>query len=222
MKIHKEGGGIILGACLLTVVLVFFFSYISDFNSYVLGGSIIAGIFYLIFVFRFFRVPTRILEANERFIIAPCDGKVVVIEETVEEEYFKKERRQISIFMSPLDVHVNYAPVSGLLKFFKYHSGKFLAAWHPKSSTLNERTTLVAETLNGTEILFRQIAGALAKRIRVYINEGESLEQGKEFGFIKFGSRMDVFIPMDATVKVKLNQKVRGGETILAELNPNA
>ena len=140
-------------------------------------------------------------------MIAPADGKVVVIEETVESEYFKGPRRQVSIFMSPINVHVNFNPISGIVSYFKYHPGKYLVAWHPKSSTENERTTVVVKNEAGTEVLFRQIAGALAKRICWYVKEGDAVTQGNEFGFIKFGSRIDIFLPLDAEICVNLNDK---------------
>ncbi|MEM7110500.1 MAG: phosphatidylserine decarboxylase family protein, partial [Bacteroidota bacterium] len=148
-----------------------------------------------------------------------ADGKVVVIEETNEDEYLKERRIQLSIFMSPVNVHVNRMPIKGVVDFFKYHPGKYLVAWHPKSSTENERTTIVTKMDNGVQILFRQIAGALARRIRWYVKEGDQLEQGQEFGFIKFGSRVDVFLPLDAKILVDINQKTQGGVTVLAELN---
>jgi phosphatidylserine decarboxylase len=155
---------------------------------------------------------------NPKHIIAPADGKVVVIEETVETEYFKGPRRQVSIFMSPINVHINFNPISGIVSYFKYHPGKFLVAWHPKSSTENERTTYVVKHENGTEVLFRQIAGALAKRICWYAKEGESVVQGTEFGFIKFGSRIDIYLPLDAEICVNLDDKPVGGETVIAKL----
>ena len=157
--------------------------------------------------------------ADEGRVVAPCDGKVVVIEEVVESEYFKGPRRQISIFMSPLNVHVNWNPISGVVKYFKYHPGLYLVAWHPKSSTDNERTTTVIETPQGVEILFRQIAGAVARRIRWYVKEGDEVRQSTQMGFIKFGSRVDVFVPLDAEIKVGLNDKTVGSVTVLADLN---
>ena len=171
------------------------------------------------FILHFFRSPNVRVNLNEKQILAPADGKVVVIEKTREDEYFDGEEKiQISIFMSPLNVHVNRNPVTGLIKYFKYHPGKYLVAWHPKSSTENERTTLVYEVHKGVEILVRQIAGALARRIKWYVEEEQSVIQGKEFGFIKFGSRVDLFLPLDAEVKVSPGQVTKGGVTILAEL----
>lgn len=153
---------------------------------------------------------------DDHTIIAPADGKVVVIENTVETEYFKEERKQLSIFMSPVNVHVCRTPVGGLVKYFKYHAGKYLVAWHPKSSTENERTTMVVEAPNGVEILVRQIAGAVARRIKWYVSENQQLSQGQEYGFIKFGSRLDVYLPIDADIKVNIGDITKGGRTVLA------
>ena len=151
-------------------------------------------------------------------MISPADGKVVVIEEVEADEYFTDKRIQVSVFMSPFNVHVNRNPVGGLVKYFKYHQGKYLVAWHPKSSTENERTTTVIETPSKREILFKQIAGALAKRIVWYVKEGQQVSQATEMGFIKFGSRVDLLLPLDSKIKVELNQKVKGGRTVIAEL----
>jgi phosphatidylserine decarboxylase len=172
----------------------------------------------VVLVLQFFRSPVFEIQKNEKHVLAPADGKVVVIEETEETEYLKSRRRQISIFMSPVNVHVNRMPVGGSITYFKYHPGKYLVAWHPKSSTENERTTVVAKMKNGTEILFRQIAGAVARRIKCYVSEGSHLEQGHEFGFIKFGSRVDIMLPVDFEVRVKVGDKTTAGKTIIAEL----
>jgi len=155
---------------------------------------------------------------DDDLIMAPADGKVVVIEETTEDEYLNEKRVQISIFMSPLNPHVNRIPISGIIKYFKYHSGHYKVAWHPKSSKENERTTIVLESKDGLKILIRQIAGAMARRIKWYIEEGQEVEQGHEFGFIKFGSRVDIFIPVDADVKVNIGEKTKAGKTVLAQL----
>lgn len=179
---------------------------------------LIASIVIFFLVVQFFRVPTRVVRQSDREIVAPCDGKVVVIEEVVETEYFKGPRRQISIFMSPLNVHVNWNPISGVIQYFKYHPGLYLVAWHPKSSTENERTTVVIRTIEGVEVLFRQIAGAAERRIRWYVKEGDKVEQSTEMGFIKFGSRVDIYIPLDAEVKVNLQDKTVGSVTVLAQL----
>lgn len=177
-----------------------------------------ASIFFYLIILQFFRNPIFTVSKNEKYVLAPADGKVVVIEETEETEYLKSRRKQISIFMSPLNVHVNRMPVGGSIRYFKYHPGKYLVAWHPKSSTENERTTVVAKMKNGTEVLFRQIAGALARRIKCYVKEGLELEQGQEFGFIKFGSRVDIFLPLDATIKVSVGEITKGGRTVIAEI----
>jgi phosphatidylserine decarboxylase len=171
-----------------------------------------------ILVVRFFRNPDRFSDKTEGGVVSPCDGKVVVIEEVTESEYFKDKRIQVSIFMSPLNVHVNRNPISGLISYFKYHPGKYLVAWHPKSSTENERTTAVIKDDQGREILFRQIAGAVARRIRWYIKPGDKAIQGNEMGFIKFGSRVDVLLPADAEIKVELEQKVSAAESLIAIL----
>lgn len=180
--------------------------------------TLIASIVIFFLVVQFFRVPARVVRQSDREIVAPCDGKVVVIEEVVETEYFKGPRRQISIFMSPLNVHVNWNPISGVIQYFKYHPGLYLVAWHPKSSTENERTTVVIRNNEGIDVLFRQIAGAAARRIRWYVKEGDKVEQSTEMGFIKFGSRVDIYIPLDAEVKVNLQDKTVGSVTVLAQL----
>lgn len=218
MTIHREGRTLLFVSLLILFAINwavgYYFPEASGLQNIVIGASLV---FYLI-ILQFFRLPIFVVQKNEKQVIAPADGKVVVIEETEETEYLKSKRKQISIFMSPLNVHVNRMPVSGVVSFFKYHPGKYLVAWHPKSSTENERTTVVAKMKNGTEILFRQIAGALARRIKWYVKEGQSLEQGDEFGFIKFGSRVDIFLPLDAKVNVKIGDKTTGGKTVIAEL----
>jgi phosphatidylserine decarboxylase len=171
-----------------------------------------------VLILQFFRNPKRHTIENLNQIIAPVDGKVVVIEEVFEKEYFKDKRRQISIFMSPINVHVTRYPISGKILFSKYHPGKYLVAWHPKSSEENERTTIVVENSSVGKILYRQIAGALAKRIVNYAKADVDVKQGSDAGFIKFGSRVDLFLPLDMKVKVSLNQKAKGGTTVIAEL----
>lgn len=169
-------------------------------------------------ILQFFRNPVReVLVADQNLIYAPADGRVCVIEEVFENEYFKDKRLQVSIFMSPFNVHVNRNPVSGIIHYFRYHPGKYLVAWHPKSSTENERTTVVYG-LGNTEILMRQIAGALAKRIKWYIGEGDEVKQGHDMGFIKFGSRVDLYLPLDAKIEVTMNQQVKGNKTVVARL----
>ena len=174
--------------------------------------------FLTIVIVQFFRDPSRTFTTGENFIIAPADGKVVVIEETNENEYFKDKRLQVSIFMSPINVHINRYPIAGTVSFFKYHPGKFLAAWEPKSSTDNERTTVVVKHKKGTEILFRQIAGALARRIVWYCKEGDVAEQYGQMGFIKFGSRVDLFLPIGTKLNVKIGDVVKGSQTVLGEI----
>lgn len=174
-------------------------------------------IFYAL-ILQFFRNPVRTIRvADNGLVYAPADGKVCVIEETVEEEFFKDKRLQVSIFMSPVNVHVNRNPVSGLVRYFRYHPGKYLVAWHPKSSTENERTSIVYDT-GSAQILMRQVAGALARRIRWYIGEGEQVAQGADMGFIKFGSRVDLYLPLNAKVEVKMDEMVKGNQTVVARL----
>jgi phosphatidylserine decarboxylase len=218
MTIHKEGRTLLFVLLIVLVAIILAFDYFLP-GSNVLRNIVIGSylIFYLI-VLQFFRSPKISIEKNAKHIIAPADGKVVVIEEADEPEYLKGKRKQISIFMSPFNVHVNRMPVAGSISYYKYHPGKYLVAWHPKSSTENERTTVVAKMSNGTEILFRQIAGALARRIKCYVQEGQQLEQGQEFGFIKFGSRVDIFLPLNATIRVKVGDKTTGGKTVIAEI----
>ncbi|MBL7875954.1 MAG: phosphatidylserine decarboxylase family protein [Cyclobacteriaceae bacterium] len=217
MTIHKEGRTLLF--VLLIVLFGLNWAIMNFFPTQIVIHNILIGasvVFYLI-ILQFFRIPIFQIKKNENQVLAPADGKVVVIEETLEPEYLKSNRKQISIFMSPVNVHVNRMPVSGTISYAKYHPGKYLVAWHPKSSTENERTTLVAKMNNGTEILFRQIAGALARRIKWYVKEGQPLQQGDEFGFIKFGSRVDIFLPLTAKVSVKVGDITRGGKTVIAE-----
>lgn len=219
IKIHKEGR-VFLSILFLIFLLLNLGLFFLKVEQQWFAVSIAISSFIFLFFLQFFRHPKRHIEVNEKQIIAPADGKIVVIEKTTEDEYFKgAERMQVSIFMSPFNVHVNRNPVTGLVKYFKYHPGKYLVAWHPKSSTENERTTLVYEIHKGVEILTRQIAGAAARRIKWYVKEGQSVIQGREFGFIKFGSRVDLFLPLDAKIKVTNGQKTKGGETIIAEID---
>ncbi len=218
MTLHKEGTVTIALTTVFLLVLNTLVAYFFPENDLIRKITIVFSVFFALIILQFFRVPRRFTPVNLKHIIAPADGKVVVIEETVETEYFNGPRRQVSIFMSPLNVHINFNPIAGIVSYFKYHPGLFLVAWHPKSSTDNERTTIVVKHENGTEILFRQIAGALARRICWYVKEGDKVEQGKEFGFIKFGSRIDIYLPLDAKVLVSLDDKPIGGETVIAEL----
>lgn len=216
MKFHKEG----IPSLLITIVVVVIINFLTHFfapcNMIIHGLGYLLSAFLLITILQFFRHPNRSVVINDNHIIAPADGKVVVIEEVTETEYFKDKRLQVSIFMSPINVHVNRYPISGLVKYSKYHPGLFLVAWHPKSSTDNERTTIVVEHANGQAVLFRQIAGALARRIVNYSKEGDIAKQGDEFGFIKFGSRVDILLPLSVKVKVQLDQKVKGRQTVIA------
>ena len=212
---HKEGGKIILIATTLTVVFLLLTDHFV--TLFWLQKAIdIVILFFLIMILQFFRNPERKVIINDNHIIAPVDGKVVVIEEVYEGEYFKEKRLQVSIFMSPINVHVTRYPINGKVKFSKYHPGKFLVAWHPKASEENERTTIVVENSVFGEILYRQIAGALARRIVNYAKEGMQVIQGTDAGFIKFGSRVDLFLPIGTVVNVTLNEKAVGGKTILA------
>lgn len=219
MKFHKEG----YTTLALSILVVFIINALTHF--YFSDNALLTWIVYilsfvlLVTVIQFFRSPIRKVNPSERLILCPADGKVVVIEETEETEYFKDKRLQISIFMSPINVHSNRSPIAGIVKFFKYHPGKYLMAWNPKSSTLNERTTIVVQNSFGVEVLFRQIAGALARRIVWYVNEGKEVKQGDEFGFIKFGSRVDVFLPVGTKINVKLGDKVKGGITVMGEFD---
>lgn len=218
MTIHKEG----YTSIAITVLFVFVVNAFVDYKfgdiAWLRWAVYIITFALFIIVLQFFRNPRRTFTAGDGLVICPADGKVVVIEETEEGEYFKDKRLQVSIFMSPVNVHINRNPISGVVKFFKYHPGKYLAAWNPKSSTENERTTVVVEHANGTPILFRQIAGALARRIVWYVAEGDQVKQNEQFGFIKFGSRVDIFLPIGTDVQLSLGQVVKGGITVLAKL----
>jgi phosphatidylserine decarboxylase len=215
MRLHKEGLGTILISTVITAVILALTVLLIMPRYPILGWIIavaVAGL--LIFILSFFRIPSREYTEGEDLIVAPCDGTVVVIEEVEADEYFKDRRLQLSIFMSPLNVHVNRNPVSGEVLYSQYHPGKYLVAWHPKSSTDNERHSVVYRQ-HGKEMLVKQIAGALAKRIVNYLKPGDKVLQGGEMGFIKFGSRVDLLLPLDTRVEVKINQKVKGGVTVL-------
>ena len=216
MRIHKEG----------IIIILVFFLVISSFNliiywavrnTWLQSILIIASITFLFMVVWFFRNPDRSVIPNDSLVLSAADGKVVVIEEVMEKEYFKDRRIQVSIFMSPLNVHANRYPISGLVSYYKYHPGKYLVAWHPKSSELNERSTIVIKDANGKMILVRQIAGAVARRIVSYTNEGKQVIQGDELGFIKFGSRVDMFFPVGTKIKVKIGDVVTGNRTVIAD-----
>lgn len=216
--IHKEGykilGGTFVTLAIVNIMVRFLFD---DYNLIFATTAISLGLF--LFTAYFFRNPKRLIVTEDDMVLCPCDGKVVAIEEVYEPEYFKDKRLQVSIFMSPTNVHVNWTPISGEIKYSKYHPGKYLVAWHPKSSEKNERTSIVIEDNDGTEVLVRQIAGALARRIVNYCEEGKEIEQGKQLGFIKFGSRIDLFLPLDTKLEVDLKQKVKGGKTVIARFD---
>jgi phosphatidylserine decarboxylase len=222
MTFHKEG----YTSLAVTVLFIFVLNALISFylpQAHVLKWIVyVLSFLLLVTIVQFFRSPILHISAEESQVLCPADGKVVVIEETDEPEFLKDRRIQLSVFMSPVNVHVNRNPISGVVKYFKYHPGKYLVAWHPKSSTENERTTIVTENSEGTQVLFRQIAGALARRIVWYVKEGDTVEQGQQFGFIKFGSRVDIFLPLGTKINVELNQVVKGGRTVLAELLNNA
>jgi phosphatidylserine decarboxylase len=215
--IHKEGRKEVLGLFLiLAIINILLFKFLIDNST---TQCIVAAVSLIIWlaISSFFRNPTRTVEVGAECVVSPCDGKVVVIEEVFESEYFKDKRIQVSIFMSPANVHVNRCAIGGEVKYVQYHEGKYLVAWHPKSSTENERNTVVIS--NGkTEILMRQIAGALAKRIICYVKPGDKVVHGNDFGFIKFGSRVDVFFPVGTKIDVALNQIVKGNKSVLAKL----
>jgi len=212
---HREGQKIILIPFFLVAVAVLLSQFYLEIPWLKLTIQILALVI-LMLILQFFRNPKRTVLKNFDDILAPVDGKVVVIEEVEETEYFNDNRRQVSIFMSPTNVHVTRYPASGSIKYSKYHPGKYLVAWHPKSSTENERTTVVINTPKFGDILYRQIAGAMARRIVNYAEEGKSAQQGEDAGFIKFGSRVDLFLPLDCAITVKLNQKVVGAKTCIA------
>lgn len=214
MTIHKEGTGTLVIAFLFGAFIVAGGYFIMPVLVY---PCLLIAIALFLFFLYFFRKPCRDAVIKDGYIISPADGKVVVIEETIETEYFNEKRLQVSVFMSPVNVHINWYPISGMVTYFKYHAGKHLVAWHPKSSTDNERTTVVVD--NGkTEILFRQVAGALARRIVCYSKEKEKAEQCNEFGFIKFGSRVDIYLPIGTQIDVVIGQKVEGRRTVIAKL----
>jgi phosphatidylserine decarboxylase len=221
MKLHREGYLIMaIAFLLLSLVHVgnyFLHQYLGWTWLYVL--LTIAELVMMYLVVQFFRVPNITPVFGENEILCPADGKVVVIEETEESEYFKDRRIQVSIFMSPLNVHANFNPISGIIKYVKYHKGLFLVAWHPKSSTDNERSTVVTQHASGKEVLFRQIAGAVARRICYYVEEGQNVTTGSEYGFIKFGSRIDLFLPLGTTINVKIGDVVKGRVTKIGELS---
>ena len=214
---HKEGHNIIF----FTLVLVVGFIFLIDefvLTEWVRTSLMLLILIFFILILQFFRNPKRNTHVNEKHALSPVDGKVVVIEEVFENEVFKEKRIQVSVFMSPLNVHVTRYPISGKVSYSKYHPGKYLVAWHPKASEENERTTVVIKNAHFGSVMYRQIAGALARRIVNYANLESSVKQGEDSGFIKFGSRVDLFLPLNSKIDVTLNQKVKGGETVIATL----
>lgn len=218
MRIHKEGKASIV----ISLIFIIILSYITflvipeKYLTYSIPLYIIYTLFWF-FIISFFRFPKRKINFADNKIIAPADGTIVVVEEITETEYFNDKRIQVSIFMSPLNVHANWYPISGIISYIKYHAGKHIVANHPKSSTENERTTVVVKHENGQEVLFRQVAGAVARRIVCYSKEGQKINQGDNFGFIKFGSRVDIILPLSAKIKVNLDDKTVAQQTVIAE-----
>ena len=215
---HKEGHKIIMITLAVVVSLLFLIDYLVSLE-WLRATLMFTVVAFLILILQFFRNPKRRTKQESHTAVSPVDGKVVVIEEVFEKEVFNEKRIQVSIFMSPLNVHVTRYPISGNVSYSKYHPGKYLVAWHPKASEENERTTIVVENDNFGKVLYRQIAGALAKRIVNYAKVKQLAVQGADSGFIKFGSRVDLFLPLNADIKVKLNERVRGGESVIAEMN---
>lgn len=216
MRIHKEGYGILLISLVVLVIANFLvFSFFRDSRAFAPGFLVLSAVIYL-FLLWFFRVPRRLVTPDSNLVLAPADGKIVAVEETVEDEYFSDSRLQVSIFMSPLNVHANYYPVGGPVRYFKYHPGDYLVAWHPKASGSNERTSVVVGNDPGSLVLVRQIAGAVARRVVCYARPGDNVEQGQELGFIKFGSRVDIFLPPDAKIKVRPGDTVRAKCSVIA------
>jgi len=218
IHIHKEGYKILAFGFLTLLILNIIVNILWADIELVRWAFIICSFMFYIFLLFFFRLPARSMEPDPGLIYAPADGKVVVIEETMENEYFKDLRLQVSIFMSPFNMHSNRYPVSGRIKYVCYHHGKNMVAWHPKSSELNERSTIVIETKDGTEIMVRQIAGAVARRIVTYSKENQEVLQGDELGFIKFGSRVDVFLPLGTDIEVPILQQVKANKSIIAQI----
>ncbi|WP_026966327.1 phosphatidylserine decarboxylase family protein [Algoriphagus terrigena] len=218
MTIHKEGRVLLFWMMIILVALNYLLYYYLPEQRLLINLSLIVSVVLYLIVLQFFRNPVFSLPNEDGIVFAPADGKVVVIEEAFEGEYLKEKRKQVSIFMSPINVHVNRSPVKGEVEYFQYHPGKYLVAWHPKSSTENERTSMVITDSKGTKIMVRQIAGALARRIKWYVKAGSKLEQGGEFGFIKFGSRVDMYLPLDAEILCTMDQVTKGAKTPIARL----
>jgi phosphatidylserine decarboxylase len=218
IKLHKEGYPVIVLVFFLLIAIVILINVLFPVQTPVHYFLYLSGLIFYFFVVRFFRDPIRDLVPDDNLIISGADGKVVVIEEVFEKEYFQRNMRQVSIFMSPTNVHVNWYPIGGRINYFRHNHGSYFIASKPKSSDENERTTIVVETNNNKEILFRQIAGTVARRIVCYAKENKQVNQGDELGIIKFGSRFDLFLPLEAKIEVEIGQKVTGCKTILARL----
>lgn len=219
MRIHKEGTAIILGVLIFFMVLYILIAYFIKSNPLHCNSIGITGILLLSFILFFFRNPGRKINADQSIVYAPADGKIIAIEEVLETEFLNRKCIKVSLFMSIWNIHVNRYPVTGEIAYTKYHPGKYLVAHHPKSSELNEHQTVVIEKPGGTEIMVKQIAGTVARRIVCYAKQGQHVEQGDDLGFIRFGSRVDIYIPLNATVLVKMNKKVKGNITMIARLN---
>lgn len=219
MKIHKQGYKIIIIFLFILSGIVVIINLLFPIQTYIHYFLYLSGIIFYFMIVRFFRSPHRKIKIDEKNILSAADGKIVVIEEIQETEYFKDKRIQVSVFMSPLDIHVNWYPVGGIVKYKKYHPGSYFIASRPKSSFENEMTSIIIQTKQKQEILIRQIAGFVARRIISHAKQGNNVIQGEELGIIKFGSRVDLFLPTDVNIKVKLNQKVRGCETVIAQFN---
>ncbi|MGB7784612.1 MAG: phosphatidylserine decarboxylase family protein [Salinimicrobium sp.] len=215
---HKEGYKI-MGTAMILLIVVNLLAHTFIFTDWIKQLILVVTLVLFFLILQFFRNPKRNTEHNEAHVVAPVDGKVVVIEEVFEKEYFKDQRLMVSVFMSPINVHVTRHPIGGIVRYSKYHPGKYLVAWHPKASEENERTTVVVENERVGEIMYRQIAGALAKRIVNYAEVGNEVVQGSDSGFIKFGSRVDVYLPIGTEVDVKLNEKVKGGISVIAKIS---
>lgn len=218
MTIHREGRVLLFWLMIILAALNYLLYYYLPEERLLINVSLLGSVVIYLVILQFFRNPIFPIPNEEGVVFAPADGKVVVIEEAFEDEYLKEKRKQVSIFMSPINVHVNRAPVKGTVEYFQYHPGKYLVAWHPKSSTENERTSMVLTDTKGNKIMIRQIAGALARRIKWYVKAGSQLEQGAEFGFIKFGSRVDMYLPLDAEILCSMDQVTKGARTPIARL----
>lgn len=218
MTIHREGKVLLFWLMIILVAINYLIIYFMPEARLLSNVVVISSIVLYLVILQFFRSPIIKLPNDPSIVYAPAEGKVVVIEEAFEDEYLKENRKQVSIFMSPINVHINRSPIKGVVEYFEYHAGKYLVAWHPKSSTENERTTMVVTSKSGVKILVRQIAGAVARRIKWYVKPGDKLVQGGEFGFIKFGSRVDLYLPLDAEILVSIDQKTKGGITPIARL----